>query len=279
MIENIEGLDHPARAWLSFNVRRRIMKMRLFPYSPSPAILLCGLFCCVFARAQVAVSSNENESESSTSLTNSIEVTSNLTREEKFKALNEKIRVLVRFPIRNWSESEQTAQELIHEFPDRPDGYDALLNMMQLGDGKHARSLAQEMISSSAPEEYRLWAKGVLYRLDSHGKPVELKFTALDGREVDLSKMRGKVVLIDFWATGCVPCVAALPEIKAVYDKYHDKGFEVVGITFDGDKDRLTRFIKERGLPWPESFEGQGGLDNKFGRLFGGAWYSSHVND
>ena len=89
-------------------------------------------------------------------------------------------------------------------------------------------------------------------------KPLNLKFTAVDGREVDLSKMQGKVVLIDFWATWCGPCVAELPNVLKAYKELHPKGFEIVGISLDSDKAKLESFVKERGMEWPQFFDGQG---------------------
>jgi thiol-disulfide isomerase/thioredoxin len=89
-------------------------------------------------------------------------------------------------------------------------------------------------------------------------KPLEMKFTAVDGREVDLSKMRGKVVLIDFWATWCGPCVAELPNVIKAYKELHPKGFEIVGISLDSDKAELESFVKERGMEWPQYFDGKG---------------------
>lgn len=99
-------------------------------------------------------------------------------------------------------------------------------------------------------------------------KPVDLKFTALDGREVDLEKLRGKVVLIDFWATWCGPCRAEIPEVMKTYQKLHDQGFEVVGISLDNNKAKLESFVKEKGMPWPQYFDEKDGgnaISTKFG--------------
>jgi len=93
---------------------------------------------------------------------------------------------------------------------------------------------------------------------DLKTKPLEMKFTAVDGREVDVSKLQGKVVLIDFWATWCGPCVAELPNVLKAYKELHPKGFEIVGISLDSDKAELEAFVKERGMEWPQYFDGKG---------------------
>jgi thiol-disulfide isomerase/thioredoxin len=89
-------------------------------------------------------------------------------------------------------------------------------------------------------------------------KPIELRFTAVDGSEVDLAKMRGKVVLIDFWATWCGPCVDEVPRVVEAYKKLHGKGFEIVGVSLDQDKERLLQFTTEKGMTWPQYFDGKG---------------------
>lgn len=103
-------------------------------------------------------------------------------------------------------------------------------------------------------------AEKALLLVNAKNKPLELSFTALDGRAVDLAQLRGKVVLIDFWATWCGPCVAELPNVRKVYDQYHAQGFEVIGISLDLEQDRqkLEKFLKGNGMPWPQHFDGRG---------------------
>ncbi len=108
---------------------------------------------------------------------------------------------------------------------------------------------------------------GELY-LPGPGDEMKIAFTALDGREVDLAKMTEKVVLVDFWATWCGPCVAEMPNVIAAYQKYHEKGFEIVGISLDEDKAAVEKFTAERGMPWPQFVDGKG-WENQFVAEYG----------
>jgi thiol-disulfide isomerase/thioredoxin len=99
-------------------------------------------------------------------------------------------------------------------------------------------------------------------------KPLDLKFTAIDGREVDLAKLRGKVVLIDFWATWCPPCRHIAPDVVGLYQKYHAKGLEVIGVSVDSDKDALADVVKKEGLVWPQYCDYKG-ADNVVAAKYG----------
>jgi peroxiredoxin len=86
----------------------------------------------------------------------------------------------------------------------------------------------------------------------------DISFTATDGTKVNLANMRGKVVLIDFWATWCPPCRGEVPNVVAAYQKYHAQGFEIIGISLDQSKDSLDQFTKSNGMVWPQYFDGLG---------------------
>ncbi len=92
---------------------------------------------------------------------------------------------------------------------------------------------------------------GVERRLTLPGQRIEISGTLLDGKPLNSASLRGKVVLVDFWATWCAPCKEELPNVVAAYQHYHSRGFEVVGVSLDQSKEILEKFVKEQKLPWP----------------------------
>jgi peroxiredoxin len=90
----------------------------------------------------------------------------------------------------------------------------------------------------------------------------------LAGKPISVSNYKGKVVLVDFWATWCGPCVNELPNVLKAYEKYHPQGFEIVGISLDSDQERLANFIKNRKMGWQQFFDGKG-WGNKLAGKYG----------
>lgn len=100
------------------------------------------------------------------------------------------------------------------------------------------------------------------------GDRMDIAFTDLNGEEIDTTTMGDKVILVDFWATWCAPCVAEIPEIVKVYEEYKDKGFEVIGISLDESIPAVKQFNAAKGVNWPQYCDGLG-YDNELAQRFG----------
>ena len=92
-----------------------------------------------------------------------------------------------------------------------------------------------------------------------------LAASTVAGEHLELKTQAGKVVLVDFWATWCPPCVAAMPDLEQVHRDYHDRGFMVLGVNQEpGSQERVRRFMRNRGITFP-SLVDPGGLSRGWG--------------
>jgi thiol-disulfide isomerase/thioredoxin len=90
----------------------------------------------------------------------------------------------------------------------------------------------------------------------------------LQGNPLSVAKYKGKLVLVDFWATWCGPCVGTLPSVIKAYNKHHADGFEIIGISLDMDEQKLKSFLKTKEIPWAQYFDGKG-WQNKLAAKYG----------
>ena len=115
---------------------------------------------------------------------------------------------------------------------------------------------------------------GTRRQLEGIGKPFELEFAdAISGSTISMKALKSKVVVIDFWATWCGPCVAEMPHMKELYAEYHNKGVEFIGVSLDNPKeegglDSLKNYVKSNGINWPQYYQGKG-WDSEFSTSWG----------
>jgi len=95
-----------------------------------------------------------------------------------------------------------------------------------------------------------------------------IKFRSLQGNPVILERLKGKVVLLDFWATWCGPCVSEMPAVIELYRQYQGENFEIIGISLDKKLNDLNAFIEKNNMTWPQYFDGKG-WDNRYAKILG----------
>lgn len=163
-------------------------------------------------------------------------------------------------PIGTASGVQDEVAAFARDFPESP--HRSELQLSAIGSLEESDPAKAEGILTSlttdANEAIATQAKGLLKMLRVTRQPLELKFKALGGADFDIAQWRGKVVLVDFWATWCGPCMAETPAMVAAYQKLHGKGFEIVGISLDEDQAKVESVTKAKGMVWPQHFDGKG---------------------
>ncbi|NQU24693.1 MAG: redoxin family protein [Candidatus Nealsonbacteria bacterium] len=151
---------------------------------------------------------------------------------------------------------------------DYPKAIDTAEAMLQLaiarefaGGEEHAKQWYARIVKEFPGTPAAKKAAGARIRLDSVGKTIRLTGRTATGSVVDLAKYRGRVVVIQYWATWCEPCKRDMPLLKELLTKY-GRSMSVIGVSLDNNAKDLTDYLAENRLPWPQIYE-SGGLDSE----------------
>lgn len=155
---------------------------------------------------------------------------------------------------------KEAAEALLTEFPGEKTIIgmaDQLVQIEYAGFSEHAMALRDfisenlSLLQPAARTEINTMLDSLNTRLGLLGSPLDLSnLVGLDGSELELDQLKGKVVLVDVWATWCGPCIREFPSMQRVYEAHRERGFEIVGINIDQFENEVTNFQKQRGLPW-----------------------------
>ena len=168
-----------------------------------------------------------------------------------------------------WSEQLESFWK---NYPESPDSATALFQLAMshefVDELKEAKRWYQQCGKQYGDTNQGQKALGALRRLELQGKPLELSGKTAAGQPISLAQYRGKVVLVPYWATWCIPCKEDLPMLRGLYEEYNRRGFEIVGINLDTDAAAVGPFVKQNRIPW-KSFHEPKGQDGPLSRDFG----------
>ena len=163
-------------------------------------------------------------------------------------------------------------KQFVEKYPKAPDAAEAMLQMGIAdefsGEEKQALARYTAIVTDFPESPSAKKARGAARRLESVGKPLALSGTAIDGKSVAIESLRGRPVLVHYWATWCEPCKVDIAQIRELYAKYGPKKFAVVGIALDSNKAELAKFLAAKPIPWPQLHEA-GGLDGRLAEELG----------
>jgi thiol-disulfide isomerase/thioredoxin len=161
----------------------------------------------------------------------------------------------------------------LDRYPKSDEAPDALIQLASASEFNaeedDARKFYDQLAKNYTDTDAGKKAAGALRRLDMVGKTLELNGPGLRGEALDASKYRGKTVLVTFWASWADPVRRDMPELLKLYQKYHGKDFEIIGVDLDNERADLDAFLKENPLPWPQIFEPGGIEKSRFATEYG----------
>ncbi len=159
--------------------------------------------------------------------------------------------------------------------PKDPRGAQLLYMLGRSVQGDEAKAKIEDRILDDYPETpYAGMIRGARRQREAIGQPFELEFNdAIKGSTISMADLKGKVVVIDFWATWCGPCIAEMPHMKKLYAKYRNQGVEFIGVSLDvpkeqGGLEKLKTYVAKNGIEWPQYYQGNG-WDSEFSKSWG----------
>ncbi len=162
-------------------------------------------------------------------------------------------------------------EAFLNKFPNSDEVPSVLLHLANANEfnaeEKKAREQYGKLVKDYASTEAGKKATGALRRLDLASQPLAIKGPGLQNEAIDTSLYLGKPVLIVFWASWNTQVKAELPDLIKVYDKFHARGLQIVGVNVDNERADVDAFLKEHKLTWPQIFEA-GGMDNRLATDF-----------